>query len=187
MQITRTSEPAVEPVSLTELKDHLRIETADDDTYLNQLITVARASCETYTSRSLITQEWTMLMTNYPAKQYIPLGYGPIQSITSITSYLADGTTEVMDNTTYYLTDTNMNGKAALNYNESWDSYTMRPINNVEVVFVGGYGLTGAEVPAPLRQGIIAYAAYMYECNDTESEMPDVVKSLWSPYRIIVL
>ena len=51
--------PAEEPVSLTEAKTHLRVDTSADDTYIARLITSARAHVEeAILHRPLITQTW---------------------------------------------------------------------------------------------------------------------------------
>ena len=54
-----TTEPATEPLTLTEAKEHLRVDGTDEDTLITSIITVARKLCENYTNRAFITQTWT--------------------------------------------------------------------------------------------------------------------------------
>ena len=60
--------PLVEPVSLSELKDMLRIDTSDtsQDDVLASLNTAARAYCETITQRKFVQQTWTLLLDFFP-------------------------------------------------------------------------------------------------------------------------
>lgn len=48
--------PRAEPVSLTEIRKYLRIDNAEDDLLLENLITVARSYCENYQHRDYMTQ-----------------------------------------------------------------------------------------------------------------------------------
>jgi len=48
--------PAIEPVTLEELKDHLRIDSADEDAVLTGLLAAAREWCEGFQNRAYITQ-----------------------------------------------------------------------------------------------------------------------------------
>ena len=53
--LTRQTPPAVEPVTLSEAKAHLRVDSTDDDAYIATLITAAREwSRRTSTARSCI-------------------------------------------------------------------------------------------------------------------------------------
>ena len=47
--------PSTEPVTLTEVKSQLRIDSTTEDTYLNTLILVAREYCELVQNRAFIT------------------------------------------------------------------------------------------------------------------------------------
>ena len=82
-----TSQPGVEPVTLTEAKVHLRVDSTDDDAYINTLISVTRQLCESYTGLSFITQTRRVTMDRFPygsslnpyACIYLP--YGPVKEV----------------------------------------------------------------------------------------------------------
>jgi len=46
MSLVITVEPAEEPVTTAEAKDHMRVDTSDDDTLIDGLITASRLYAE---------------------------------------------------------------------------------------------------------------------------------------------
>lgn len=90
-----TSVTAYEPVTLTEMKDYLRLEgfiseaesTAsvdfdDDDSFIRDLITSARETIEAVTGRAVIPKTLRVLLTNNAGRSFLP--YPPIGDITSL-------------------------------------------------------------------------------------------------------
>ena len=74
-----------EPITLEELKNHLRImpgETEDDE-YLRTLITMSRERVEEITNRKLMPQTWKLHLNNWPNTDYIQLPYGRVRSVPS--------------------------------------------------------------------------------------------------------
>jgi hypothetical protein len=60
--------PALEPLTLEQIKDHLRLDSTDQDLMLGSLIKAARRWTEHFLSRCLIEQTWDLLFTNgFPA------------------------------------------------------------------------------------------------------------------------
>jgi hypothetical protein len=68
MALICTSPPLVEPVSLGELKDMLRIDQGDtsQDNLLMGLNTAARSWCETITQRRFVQQTWSLYLDFFP-------------------------------------------------------------------------------------------------------------------------
>src|SRR5262245_1528310 len=77
--------PAVEPLTLGEVKVHLRVDHTADDEDISDLITAARELCEEQSGRSLATQTWRLELDRFPAWSFRLLR-GPLQSVTSIPS-----------------------------------------------------------------------------------------------------
>jgi len=70
--LTVETAPAVEPVTLTEAKQHLRVDIDDDDTYIEALIVAARQYAEEYLDRALISQQLAMRMDTFPYEFELP-------------------------------------------------------------------------------------------------------------------
>ena len=73
--------PAVEPVTLAEVKLDRRVDHALDDALLTALIQAAREYCERYTGSSLVTQTREVITPLYVEGMALP--FGPVQSVTA--------------------------------------------------------------------------------------------------------
>lgn len=167
------SSPAAEPVSLSDAKAFLRVDGSDEDGIIGNLITATRVQAENYLRRRLMTQSWKISFDGIaPAAVHLP--YLPAQSVTSVTQYDRSENATVMDSSRYYLTA----GNEVLMF----DAYLCS--HRIEMVYVAGYGDAGADVPEPIRQGMLQQIGYFYEGRGNNGNMPIPVKSLWEPYRV---
>lgn len=66
MALTQTVAPATEPITLTDVKAHLRLDISDDDTLINGLIQAARAYAEFYTDRQFVTATFQQTFDGFP-------------------------------------------------------------------------------------------------------------------------
>jgi len=100
MSLVQTIAPASEPITLTEAKAHLRVETdfTEDDTIIGTFISAARESCEARTGRQLVTATYALRLGGFPCGDSIELPKPPLVSVTSITYVDTDGTTLDPDN-----------------------------------------------------------------------------------------
>jgi len=91
-----------EIVSLEEAKAHLRVSYSDEDTMIGRMITSARQWCEQYTQRILIDKTLTCQFYDLDGELRFELPYGPVDSITSVTRILSDGTEQALVSGTNY-------------------------------------------------------------------------------------
>lgn len=79
--------PTIEPVTLEELKLHLRIDQdfLDEDEYLEQLIKTAREDVEDMTNRAIMTQTWDYFLNGFPGENFINLPFGNLHCLLSLT------------------------------------------------------------------------------------------------------
>ena len=61
------TQPAIEPVTIEQARQHCRIDSDYDDGLLAAYITTARAIAENYLNRALITQTLQMVLAQRPA------------------------------------------------------------------------------------------------------------------------
>jgi uncharacterized phiE125 gp8 family phage protein len=185
--------PAAEPVTLSDAKAHLRIESTytTEDTALSAIISVARDWVEKITGYALITQTWDMYLQEWPDGDSITIGKGPLQSVTHI-KYTNSLTVQSTWSSTEYSVDTDsVPGRVVLNYDYSWPDFVAHPKNPIAIRFVAGYGASGACVPPSILHAIKLLIGHFYEnrehivigSNLSINELPMGVMSLLANYR----
>ena len=162
MKLELITAPAIEPVSLLEAKDHLRVEIDNDDAIITALITAARRYGEKIQARAYITQTWDWFVDEFPDLPFdVPLP--PLQSITSIKFFDEDDVESTFSSGKYHVDTKGFLGRITLNSGESWPSTTLRPINGVVIGLVAGYGAASTDVPEEILLALKILIAHYYE------------------------
>ena len=191
MALKLITAPAAEPVSTSEAKAHLRVDTTADDTYIGTLITVARQNVESHLRRSLINQTWEVVLDAFPAG-VIRLPKPPLASVTSI-KYTDDEGNESTYSSANYVVDSDTEpGRVVLKSGQTWPAVTLAAANGVRVRYVAGYGAAGSNVPQAIRQAILLVIGSLYENREdvlvaqgvSIGVLPFGVVALLAPYRI---
>jgi len=162
MKLELITPPSVEPVSLTDAKDHLRVDDTNSDTLITELITVARRYCERIQNRVYITQTWDLFLDGFPSSPF-DVALPPLQSVTSIKYTDKDEVQATFDATKYQVDTTGFIGRISLKDGASWPSVTLRPINGFEMRFVAGYGNAATDVPNEIVAAIKMVLAELFE------------------------
>jgi hypothetical protein len=179
-----TSEPAVEPVTLTELKSSLKITNTAEDTLLTQYIVDAREMVERFTSRKLITQTlvgyalpysehhrieefegYRMGAYEYLTGQpsHIQFDWGPVQSVTTVETVDTQNSESTYASTNYYLDNYDEDLMPRVVYNDdSVYPTSLRTRDSWKVTYIAGYGDAGSDVPSDIRRAIIMLAGYLW-------------------------
>ena len=143
MQLVLETAPALEPISLTELCTHLRIDEYDSDSgiELEAIIEAGREIIEDLTSRKLFTQTWNYYFDAFPNKNSFKIPFGNLQSVTYVKYTDSDGVVTTMTAGTDYIVETNGEqcGRIVLPYGVTWPSFTHYSSNPIVVQFVCGW------------------------------------------------
>lgn len=158
-----TSPPAVEPVSTSEAKNHLRVSISDDDTLIDALVAAAREDCEDFRNQSFITQTLVLYLDDWPEDDVIKLPRGPVQSVTSVQYTDEDDNTSTFASSNYVVDAKSEPARIALKRTASWPSDTLQEVNGVQVTYVAGYGDDAADVPAAIVEAIKLTIGHYYE------------------------
>lgn len=199
--LTRQTAPAVEPVTLSEAKAHLRVDTSDDDTYIGTLITAAREWCEQYLDRTLVHTQWVMRFDKFPDSGIEPveLPRPPMVTSGTATAVAITFTTEPGATSTYstaeYRVDRHATPGTVLPiYGSTWTPHRQDD-NAISVTWWAGYGPTGGSVPASIRHSILMLCSHWYETRGATvstgavpQDVPFGVRALldsvkWGSYR----
>ena len=191
--------PASEPISIYEVKEHLRIDPLGSYDYeeskLSLLITAARQYMEETLGRAFITQVWDLVLDTWP-ENYITIPLPPLvvtvapATVTPvITYYDTDDVMHTLASTTYYVDTYSEPGRIHLNYGESWPSETLRPANAIFVRYT--CGSTAGLVPEPLQNAMLMLIGHLYENREmvamtgaVPKNIPLAYHALTAPYQI---
>jgi len=157
---TLVTAPTFEPVSLEEVKQQARIRDIDSDNSLASFITTAREAAEQYMGRGLITQSWKLLLDGWADIIPLPMA-APLQTITSVKYYDADGVQQTLATSVYDLDTVSRPGTVVLKPDQTWPSLQSTRRNGmIEIVYVVGW-TTADLVPERIKQGIRQYVTYL--------------------------
>lgn len=191
MALFLVTAPAQEPLSLDEVKDHLRVDVADEDGLIASLLTAARQHVEAFTKRALVTQTWDLKLCGFTDPDYYQDGalwlpFPPVSSVTSISYVDTNGATQTWA-AANYTTDLTTGPHArrariALAYGISFPS-VRAVLNNVTVRFVCGYGDPDA-VPDGIRAAMKLLVGQWYAAREPSPvTVPTTVDALLWPFR----
>ena len=181
-----TTPPAVEPVSLAEMRSHLGIGQSSDtsrDAIIAGRITTARTMAESYTGQALITKTVTGYSNVF--EDVICL-LSPAKSITSINYIDTDGNSQTLDPAAYELDP--ITSIVVPAYGAIWPE-AREKVNSVQVVYVAGYGNTAESVPAPILDAIKFMVGQWEQFQNTIEggirplTIPNAAKELLAPYK----
>jgi len=190
--------PAVEPVSLSDMKLHLRVDHSADDSLISALISGARDYVERNTRRTLIHTTYRLMMDWFPA-DHIELPRGPVAQIAVAGSYSyampriryydQDSTLQTLTyaDEDFHLDLDNNPPRLCLLPLSIWPLTEIGRTNAVEVDFVSGFSSTAAGVPQLLIQCVKLLVAHWYENRSAVQpgfggEVPMAVDSILKIY-----
>lgn len=191
MPYTQITAPTQEPVTILEVKDHLRLDGTDEDWYIQGLIKTARDMIESHTKRHLITQTWEYRANAFPAGVLEIQDHNPMSSVTSIVYLDSDGSSQALSTGDYNYEVVEETARVFPARSTSWPAtYSYEDSrNNVRVRFVSGYG--GADsVPEAIKQAIFLTIGDLYENRENivigryVAKIPGTAEALLAPYTI---
>lgn len=177
--------PALEPVTLTEAKSHLRVDTDADDAYIATLITAAREWVESYLDRALITQQLVMTLEVLDDDVHLPrppMATQGTATAVSITYTAPTGGTVSMSAQSFRVSRYETPGEITPLYGQTWPP-NLDDENAVTVTWWAGYGDSGSSVPAAIRHAMLMLIGTWYERRASAdnlggAEVPFGVRSL---------
>lgn len=177
--------PSQEPLTLEEVKAHLRVDVNAEDSLIENLITAARVYVENDIGRALVTQSLVMKLPGFPYP--LELAHPPVQSVTSITYIDLDGAEQTLSESLYTVDLDSLQPNIVPSWGNVYPAVRDVP-NPVTVIFVAGYGDADA-VPMPLKQAMLMLIGGMYENREavapiTITHVPMTYEFLVSAYRI---
>lgn len=168
MALTLITPPAVEPVSISELKEFLRVDQFDtsQDNVLLTLGMAARNWCETFTARRFVQQTWRLYMDFFPGfvdtkvvgskvsspfvsganailvgiRYAVLLPYPPCQSIVSFAYQNANGSVTNLTTDEYVQDFASNPARLTPLFGQMWPVARV-VVNAIEIDYVCGYAV----------------------------------------------
>lgn len=192
MGLVRTVAPTVEPLTVAELKAHLRVTHAQEDDLLASYLSAAREACEAYTRRAFLNQTYRYTLDDFPsaytcgvrvaigerAKRFpdrvIELPRPPLISLTAdeshptlgITYYDEDDALQTLSSSTYTVDTDSIVGCIVLKEDESWPSVSSSIPNAVRITYRAGYGTAATAVPNTLKAAVRFLVGHLYKIRE---------------------
>lgn len=169
MTLRVVTDATAEPVSIAELKLHLRLSTVStvEDSLLTGMEKAARTYAENYMKRPCLPQTFKKVMDSFPDEIILPRAPLSTNSTDVVITYLdaASGDSTTLSSTVYDIDVDAEPGRIFLRDGQEWpDHWTAR--NAVQVQFVAGFPLSSsgaAQCPDDIKAWIMMRVAAMYE------------------------
>jgi hypothetical protein len=189
MALKLVTPPSQEPITVADARAYLRVDHTDEDATISRLILAARQYVETAAGLALINQTWEWWMDSWPVVRsqargqdqwwdgvregpvsllhptapYIEIPKGPVQSVTSVDTFGPTGVMTTWDAENYTLDAISLPGRIFPVTCGGYPTSGLRAQHAIRMVFVAGFGSTGAAVPADIVQLLLMLIAHWYE------------------------
>ena len=187
--------PTVEPVTLTQLKEHLRIDAGmtADDAILGLYLVAARQYAEKYTRRAFLPQQCTLNLDHFPLWRfsntlnssqrrdfpYFGVAFDSIAirlpkprciSVDSVVYLDPTGTSQTIDPSTYYVDTSSEPARLVPKSGLTWP-YTQTYLpGSITVTFTTGSYATPADVPNTIVMAILLLCGHWYAHSESTTE-----------------
>jgi hypothetical protein len=206
----RIDGPEIEPVTLCEIKEQLRISGTSEDSLLAMYVAASREQIEEMTGLALITQQFRLTLDKFPnglrtwwdgqqtgaigeiegANSFnaIQLPRYRLQSVDAMRVYSIDGAPTTVSLSSFVIDTEQQPGRIILRSNSTWP-VALQSANSIEIDYTAGFGDTGASVPYALKLAVMQMAASLYQHRGDECTVADAFRisgahSIVQSYRV---
>lgn len=190
MPLQLVTPPALEPVTLSEARLHLRVDTADDDPLIGALISAARLHAEMLTARQFLPARWRLVLDRFTPM--VLLNRSPVVSVISVRYLDMGGLWQIMPATDYVVESSSEPARITPSFGKIWPP-TLPQIGSVEILFDAGYA-DATKVPDGIKRWMLLRVGSLYQHREEMSVLPagridplPFVDSLLDPYRVVTL
>lgn len=165
--------PLTTPITLSEVKSQLRVESSDDDIILARLINVAIAYTDVRGAlgQAMITQKWGQWLAPNPP-QRVDIMLKPLQSVTAIKYYDENGDLQDDDVNNYEVYGTENAASIGPKDNFSWPT-TQNRHDAIKIEYEIGYGDAASDVPDTIRHAMMLLIGHWYD-NREQTQMDEL-------------
>jgi uncharacterized phiE125 gp8 family phage protein len=159
----RVAAPAVEPVTVPEMRAYLRLDGDEEDALVAALIRSARLTVETVSACILIEQSWRLRLLRRPAAP-VRSPLAPLIAIERVRVFPRGAGAFDLPADAYRLDEASDPPRIAIDPGE--------PEGRVEIDIRVGFGPSAESVPEPLRQAVRVLVAHWFEHRGDDGPRP---------------
>lgn len=185
MILTRTHPPTEQPVTLAEMKEHLRVQHDAEDVVIFNLVNAATESVENRIGKAFVDQTWAYSFYSPSGVVFLPKV--PLIEVESITYFDVDGVEQTEDLDNYWVNS--YVDKAAVEPRSgfAWPTTAIRR-DAITIAFRAGYGSQGA-VPNDLKTAVMMTVQHWFHnrgvtSNLAQNEFPMGVESIIATHQV---
>lgn len=174
--------PAVEPISLTEMKDYLRLDDDAQDDLVAGLIKAARLMLEAASRRILIEQRWRVVLDRWPKDGRVLLPISPVLAVDGIKIFDASGVETELPAGSFDLDGAG--DPPSIVVTDAPEPGRVR--NGISIALRAGYGVAPDAIPATLKLAIKILVAHWFENRGDvagEQILPPEAMALVAPFQ----
>lgn len=200
MGLSLVAGPTQEPVTLSEVKAHMRVAIDDDDGLIAGYILAARTYVEGQIHRPIVSRMYDYTIDyGWPWKNgrtWIDLPMPPLRSIRSVSYIDENGATQTLAANQYQVITNSARGAVVPAYNATWPSVRSQ-MEAITVRMIAGYTdftdtttspnftVTGPGVPDDLRTAIMLHVELLHDRDVQSRELLESARdSLISPFTV---
>lgn len=152
--------PSIEPITLKEAKDYLRLVDSGQDDQITVLIQAAREIAESYTGRAFVSQTFRATFDKISACDVIELPNPRLIEVSEIKVFNEDDEETVVSSSLYRVDTRTEPGRIIIKDDFDEDQ---RDYSAVEITYTAGYGESANDVPMGIKSAIklIVYHSYI--------------------------
>ena len=176
-------------LTLGEAKAHCRVDHADEDGVITNLVNAVESYLDGYSGilgRALINQSWVQNYDGFCDRMTLPVGIA--SSITTVKYYDSLNVQQTLASSVYQLLTDALGSYITLKPLQVWPQPYARE-DAVEITWVAGYGAAASNVPPAIRAAALLLVGHWYENRDSVvigtivADLPMAVDSLLAPFR----
>jgi uncharacterized phiE125 gp8 family phage protein len=160
--------PAVEPVTVEDLRAHLRLSGTQEDGQLAGLIKAARSQVEQETRRALIRRRLRLYLEYWPLGRVVMLPVAPVLSVVEIIAYDLQGNGTPLAPEDFSLDRSASPARVRIKPGAGMPSHQLL---GIEIDFDAGYGDGPEDVPNQMRQAVRLLAAHWFENREAGTDL----------------
>lgn len=164
--------------AVAAIKAALRIDGAGEDALIEALANTALGMAEQFVGQVLIAR--TIHCTLPVISGWQRLAAAPVRAIGAVAGLAVDGTATVLPVVDYAI-DVDARGDGWVRITDSGGA------GRVLVTAEAGCVDDWDALPAPMRQGVVLLAGYLFSERDTTRPPPTAITALWRPFRGVML